>query len=166
MYSEAEIAECVRELAARICADYGDTCLTLLVVLKGGAWFAADLARRLPFSTEIEFTRAKSYRGAASTGEVSFLIEPGPGLAGRHVLIVEDILDTGHTLAAIMARVAALGPASLRVCTLLNKPARRAAPVRADYVGFEIPDHFVVGYGLDYEEQYRALPAIYTMVSE
>lgn len=166
MISAETIAAHVALLASRICEDYAGKCITLLIVLKGGAWFGADLARALPPDTRVEFIRAKSYVADSSSGEVRFLVEPEATLRGRDVLIVEDILDTGNTLAAILNRVAAFAPASLRVCALLDKPARRRVPVQADYVGFEIPDAFVVGYGLDYDEAYRTLPAIYRLVPE
>jgi len=167
LYSAATIAERVAELATRLREDYADRTITLLVVLKGGAWFGADLARTLPPDTRVEFIRAKSYVADASSGEVRFLVEPEPAaLHGRDVVIVEDILDTGHTLDAILKRVEVLAPASLGVCTLLDKPTRRRVAVEAGYVGFTIPDEFVVGYGLDYDEAYRTLPGIYRLVPE
>ena len=146
--------------------DYAGTPLTLVVVLKGAAWFGADLARHLPHDTTVEFIRAKSYAGDRSTGTVAFSMLAEAPLAGRNVLVVEDILDTGRTLSAVVERLGAQRPNSLRVCTLLDKPARRALEISADYVGFTIPDRFVVGYGLDYNEAYRALPAIYTLSPE
>ena len=156
----------VNALAAQVRVDYAGTPLTLVVVLKGAAWFGADLARHLPNDTTVEFIRAKSYAGDRSTGTVEFSMLAEAGLGGRDVLVVEDILDTGRTLTAVVERLGAQRPNSLRVCTLLDKPARRALEITADYVGFEIPDHFVVGYGLDYNEAYRALPAIYTLSPE
>lgn len=161
-----DIAERVAALAAQLREDYAATPLTLLVVLKGGAWFGADLVRHLPHDTTVEFIRAKSYEGEHSTGTVHFPVVPDSSLTDRHVLVVEDILDTGRTLRAALRLVESHFPASLKVCTLLDKPARRVASVQAHYVGFEIPDHFVVGYGLDYNELYRALPAIYTIHPE
>lgn len=166
LISAEAIRDRVAGLAAQLCEDYMGRPITLLVVLKGGAWFGADLARALPHDTRVEFIRAKSYVGDASTGEVRFLVEPEGSLAGRDVVVVEDIVDTGTTLRAIVERVSLLGPNSVRVCTLLDKPARRRVPVQADYVGFEIPDEFVVGYGLDYDEAYRTLTAIYRLLPE
>lgn len=159
------IAARVAELAAAIRRDYDGTPLTCLVVLKGAAWFGADLIRLLPESTVVEFVHARSYDGAASTGNVHIETGAGPLAAGSHVLLIEDIIDTGHTLAALRARLLAHRPASLKACALLDKPARRQVDAAADYIGFEIPDHFVVGYGLDYNEHYRALPAIYQLIA-
>ena len=166
LLSAPVIAERVALLASRLREDYAGRAITLLVVLKGGAWFAADLARALPPDTRVEFIRAKSYAGDTSHGEVRFLIEPDAALQGREVIVVEDVLDTGATLDAILKRVQVLAPASLRVCALLDKPSRRRVAVQADYIGFVIPDEFVVGYGLDYDEAYRTLPAIYRLVPE
>lgn len=160
------IAARVRQLANEISADYAQSEIVLLTVLKGSFLFAADLLRALSIGATIDFVQARSYDGTNSTGEVHFLYLPETAIAGKHVLIVEDILDTGRTAAAILEHIAALGPASVRLCALLDKPARRVTAVSADYVGFPIGDEFVVGYGLDYEERYRELPAVYTLLSE
>ncbi len=166
LFHAAEIAAKVAELAASISQSYEDTPFTVVVVLKGAAWFGADLVRHLPPSTTVEFMRAKSYVGMQSAGPPAFSLFPESGIVGQHVLIVEDILDTGHTLHAARARIVGEGPASVRTCVLLDKPARREIKVDVEFRGFEIPDHFVVGYGLDYNEQYRALPAIYRLLPE
>lgn len=166
LFSEEQIARRVEALAAQIATDYAAQSLTLLIVLKGAAWFGADLVRRLPGDTLVEFIRAKSYAGDTSTGEVRFPLVPEVSLAGRHVLLIEDILDTGRTLDAVTRLVEAQAPASLRACALLDKPSRRVFPARAHYVGFEVPDQFVVGYGLDHDEHYRTLPAIYTLLPD
>lgn len=150
----------VHELAVTIAADYADRDLLLLIVLKGGMFFGADLARALGGTAHVDCVRARSYDGTDSTGEVRFGILPEISLRDRHVLVLEDILDTGRTATALLQRLHAEAPASLEICTLLDKPTRRVVPIEARYVGFEIEDHFVVGYGLDYAEQYRNLPYI------
>lgn len=162
-----EIQRRVGELAQAIDADYADRIggdsLRLIVVLKGGMVFAADLIRCLATPVTIDFVRARSYEGVQSTGtvELSYLLDQP--LAGAHVLLVEDVLDTGRTTAAILERLEADGPASLAVCVLLDKPARRKLDVAAGYVGFTIDDHFVVGYGLDVQEHARQLPGIHVV---
>lgn len=157
------IAGCIARLAARITADFPGAPLTLIAVLKGALPFAADLMRCLPGDVAVDFVRARSYDGANSTGRVIMHYTPEVDLRGRNVLLVEDILDTGRTVAVIMDELRKREPSQLRLVTLLDKPARRTVPVDADYTGFTIDDHFVVGYGLDYNEQYRQLPAIYVL---
>lgn len=159
----AAIQRRVQELAVAIASDYAGKDLLLLVVLKGGLFFAADLARALGGAAHLDCIRARSYDGAESSGEVRFGILPEIPLRDRHVLVLEDILDTGRTATALLQRLHAEAPASLEICTLLDKPSRRVLPVDARYVGFEIDDHFVVGYGLDYNEAHRGLPAIWTL---
>lgn len=153
----------VRELAEALNRDYEGRDVLLLAVLKGAVFFVADLARHLGINPAFDFIRAKSYEGTQSAGEVEFLMWPRESLAGRHVLIIEDILDTGRTTSAILERASAEGPASLALCVLLNKASRRETEVDVGYVGFEIDDHFVVGYGLDYNERYRELPAVHIL---
>jgi len=153
----------VADLAEEVRAHYGGGDLYLLVVLKGSVPFSVDLMRGLALPLEVDYIRAKSYVGTESTGKVHFTRLPEDSLRGRHVLIVEDILDTGNTAAAILEFARSQRPASVRFITLLDKPSRRVQPVEADFVGFTIEDHFVVGYGLDYNERYRELDAIYTM---
>lgn len=155
----------VGELAAEVDAHYGDREILVLVVLKGSAPFSVDLMRQLNVSLAVEYIRAKSYDGAETSGEVIFSYLPEEPLRDRHVLIVEDILDTGHTAAFILDFASAQHPATLKLATLLDKPTRRLKPVDADFVGFTIEDHFVVGYGLDYNERFRELDAIYTLES-
>jgi len=165
-----EIQRRVGELAQAIDADYaervGENSLRLVVVLKGGIVFAADLIRCLATPLTIDFVRARSYEGTQSTGNVELSHLPDQPVAGAHVLVVEDILDTGRTTAAILERLRADGPASLAVCVLLDKPARRKLDVLAEYVGFTIEDHFVVGYGLDVQEHARQLPGIHVLKSD
>lgn len=153
----------VAELAREISADFAGHELAVVVVLKGAMFFAADLTRQLRVPVEIEFVRARSYTGTDTVGTVELTLVPEQPLAGRNVLVVEDILDTGRTASAIIARLMAEGPARLSVCTLLDKPSRREVPVPGAYIGFTIDNHFVVGYGLDYEERYRHLPDIWIL---
>src|ERR1700716_1758986 len=156
----------VRELGQEISQVYGDLDqpLVLVVILKGAAVFAADLLRSLSIPAELEFVRASSYGSATSTsGKVKFahLVE-GP-LTGRHLLLVEDIIDSGRTISVINEELMRHHPASLRLATLLDRPARREVPVDIHFTGFVIPDRFVIGYGLDYAGLYRELPGIYSL---
>lgn len=163
LLTEDQIRQRVRSLSQEINVAYKGAPVTLVVLLNGAFVFAADLARGLAPDAEIAFLRAKSYAGAQSTGRVRFTLNPELDLAGRRVLLVDDILDTGRTTAAACERLRQADPAELRVCALLDKPSRRVVNVEADFVGFRIEDEFVVGYGLDYEERYRGLPAIYVL---
>lgn len=159
------IARRVNELAAQLDADYAGRTLDVVVILKGSFVFAADLVRRLTLPVRIDFVRIRSYRGTDSTGEVNFLSVPESDFAGRHVLLVEDIVDTGRTTRRCLDWMAGHAPASVALCTLLDKPGRRATPVAPDYTGFTLGDEYVVGYGLDLDEAYRNLPAIYVWES-
>jgi hypoxanthine phosphoribosyltransferase len=163
LISEAAIAAKVVEMAAAITRDYASKTPVLVPVLKGGLFFAADLMRRLDFDLRVDFIRARSYAGHLSKGTVEFTFLPEQSLDGRHVLVLEDILDTGRTTSAVLDRLLAAGAASAELCALLDKPSRRVTPVTAKYIGFTIEDHFVVGYGLDCDECHRHLPAIYTL---
>jgi hypoxanthine phosphoribosyltransferase len=162
LISEEQIAARVRELGARIAADYANQNNLLLVgVLKGCAMFMVDLARAIPRSLALDFIAVASYGASTeSSGVVRMLKDLDTDIAGRNVLIVEDIIDSGLTLAYLRSQLQRRNPASLRICTLLNKPERRTADVNIDYLGFDIPNEFVVGYGLDYAERYRNLPYI------
>jgi len=152
----------VAELAQEIDRMYGEGERPLLVcVLKGAFVFLADLTRRLTVKHEVDFMETSSYgAGTESGGVVRILLDLERNIQGRHVLIVEDIIDSGHTLEYITRNLRTRNPASLRICTLLSKPARREIDVPVDFIGFEIPDAFVVGYGLDFAEVYRNLPFI------
>ena len=164
LIAPAELRSCVANLARQIDRDYAATGLVLVCLLKGATVFTADLLRTLQAEVHrVEFVRASSYGSATiSAGKVSITDTlPAEHISGQHVLIVDDIADTGHTCVAVTDYVATLAPASLRYCTLLDKPDRRQAPVQYDYVGFTIPNYFVVGYGMDFDERYRSLPAIY-----
>lgn len=164
LVTEKEIAVKVGELAARIDRDYaGADPLVLIGVLKGSFVFLADLARRLTVPNRIEFIAVSSYGDRESEehlGSVRLLMDVRHDIAGEHVLVVEDIVDTGHTIAYLQRLLSARGPASLKLCTLLHKPDRTEADVVIDYLGFTIPDVWVVGYGLDYAERWRTLPYI------
>lgn len=151
----------IDEMARAITADYGHDPLTLVGVLTGSLLFVADLMRRLDRPLRIALIQASSYRGEATRpGELHVQAELLPDLSDRHVLILDDILDTGHTLAYLVEHMKTLEPASLRVAVLLRKQGRQEEHLEPDYCGFEIPDAFVVGYGLDYNDEYRNLPFI------
>jgi hypoxanthine phosphoribosyltransferase len=159
LVSEAEIADKVAELGARISDDYAGRPLTLVSVLKGSLPFMADLMRAIELPLRIDLMEVSSYGGSSteSSGLVRILKDLSASIEGEDVLIVEDIIDTGLTLNYLIRYLRGKNPRSLRICTLLNKPARRLVEIPVDYIGFEIPDQFVVGYGLDYGEVYRNL---------
>jgi len=173
LLTEEEIAAKVAELGSRIGADYADRRLTLVSVLKGSLPFMADLMRAIPVPVRIDLMEVSSYGGTTteSSGLVRILKDLSATIEGEEVLIVEDIIDTGLTLNYLVRYLRGKNPRSLRICTLLDKPARRLVDIPVDYVGFTIPDQFVVGYGLDYGEYYRNLrfvgvlrPEVYTGV--
>lgn len=156
-----QIREKTAELARQITADYEGKNPLLVCILKGGLMFLADLIRQIRLPVEIDFMAVSSYGDATeSSGVVRILMDLETNIQGRHVLLVEDIIDTGRTLNYIIQNLRTRGPASLRICALLNKPARRELDIPVEYVGFDIPDRFVVGYGLDYGEIYRNLPFV------
>jgi hypoxanthine phosphoribosyltransferase len=155
------IAARVRELAAHISRDYRGQTPHLVGILKGAWVFMADLIRQLSIDATVDFLGIQSYTsGADSSGEVKITKDLDVSIAGRHVLVVEDILDTGRTYHYLQGVLAAHQPASLKLVTLLDKASRRVIPVRADYIGFEVPNVFVVGYGLDFDQKYRRLPDV------
>ncbi len=162
LYSRDDIARRVRELAAVISADYADKDLVLVGILRGAFVFLADLVRHLTIPAAVDFIGAASYgSGSQTSGQIRITKELQIPIAGRDVLLVEDIEDTGITLQGILERVRRQNPRSLKVCTLVDKKERRLVDVKVDYVGFEIPRGFIVGYGIDYAERYRYLPEIY-----
>jgi len=164
LISARRIKKRVRELAGEISADHRDGPLTLVIVLKGATVFAADLMRQIGVPFVIDFVRASSYgKAARSSGAVELSDAPRLDIAGHHVIVVEDIVDTGRTISALVAALQKLGPKSLDVCALLHKPVPGALPVAIRYKGFDIPDAFVVGYGMDYAERYRHLPGVYRL---
>ena len=167
LWSAEEIAARVRELAAELDRDYADDTPVLVGALKGGFLFLADLIRQMHIPLEVEFIRLSSYEGGTTTsGRVRVLsAPPRSAIEGRPVVLVDDIVDTGLTTSKAMQHLRRKRPASLRLCTLLDRPERRRAAVRPDYVGFTFSGHFVVGYGLDLDQKYRQLPGIYGLVT-
>jgi len=158
---EKKLQARVRELGAEITRDYQGKDLTLVCVLKGSTPFAMDLARAIDLPLTMEFLGVSSYQGGTeTTGEVRITTDVSKPMAGKHLMIIEDIIDTGLTMSFLLENLRARHPASLKVASLLEKPARARAKVQIDYKGFVIDDVFVVGYGLDYAEKYRNLPFI------
>jgi hypoxanthine phosphoribosyltransferase len=156
-----ELQQRIGELAAEISRDYTDRDLLLIGVLKGAVFFLGDLMRRLTVSSECDFMAISSYgSGTESSGVVRILKDLDASIEGRNVLVVEDIVDSGLTLSYLLRTLEARGPKSLEVCALLTKPSRREVVLACRYVGFEIPNRFVIGYGLDYGERYRSLPFV------
>ena len=161
LIDEATLQAKVAELGARISADYADRQVTLVSVLKGALPFMADLMRAITAPVRIDLMEVSSYgSGTETSGKVRILKDLSSSIEGEHVLIVEDIIDTGLTLNYLTQYLGGKDPASLNICTLLDKPARRLVEIDLAYCGFEIPDRFVIGYGLDYDEIYRNLPYI------
>ena len=161
LLTREQLAKRVAELGARITEDYRGKDLLMVGILKGAVVFFSDLIRHVDIPVSIDFMAISSYGSATkSSGVVRILKDLDHAIAGRHVIIVEDIVDTGKTLAFLKENLLARGAASLKICTLLAKPERRQVEIEADYFGFVIPNEFVVGYGLDYAEKYRNLPEI------
>jgi len=161
LFSGEEIQRRVAELGGQISADYAGKELLVVGILKGAMIFLADLVRHITVPTYFDFVAVSSYGASTqSSGVVRILKDIDRSIEGRHVLIVEDIVDTGLTLNYLVENFKSRGPAGVKVCTLLDKPSRRVVPVDIDYNGFVIPDEFVVGYGLDYNERYRNFPYI------
>jgi hypoxanthine phosphoribosyltransferase len=158
----------VAELAQTISAEYQDKDLVLICVLKGGVTFLTDLMRQLSIPHEIDFMAISSYGMGRreSSGAVRLIMDLKTDIAGRDVLLVEDIVDSGQTMDYLLRNLWARQPATMRVCTLLSKPSRRQVDVPLDYIGFEIPDEFVLGYGLDFDEKYRNLPYVAVLKEE
>jgi hypoxanthine phosphoribosyltransferase len=156
LFSKAQIAERVSQLGAQISADYSGKSIVLIGVLKGAAIFLADLARSIEVDNTFDFVAVSSYgRGTVSSGAVKLIKDIDNPIEGKQVILVEDILDTGLTLSYLRGMMLQHKPASLKIATCLDKPERRLVPIDADYVGFQIPNQFVVGYGMDYAERYR-----------
>ena len=161
LISEDEIAAKVKEMGAQITKDYQGSNLMLVTVLKGAVVFLADIMRKIDVPAEIDFMVVSSYgAGVKSSGVVKIVKDLDVPLAGKDILIIEDILDSGLTLSYIKELLTSRGPKSIRIATLLDKPDRRKVDLTADYIGFTVPDEFVIGYGLDYDEKYRNLPYI------
>jgi hypoxanthine phosphoribosyltransferase len=167
LFDETTIHRRLDELAARIAADYHDRELTVVAILNGSVILMADLLRRIPLPLKLDCLSVASYHGGTkSMGKLVLRQVSLPDIAGRHVLVVDDILDSGVTLATIREALETEGPLSVRICVLLQKKRTRVRAVEPDYVGFEIADEFVVGYGLDYLERYRNLPCIGVLKKE
>ena len=160
LISDRRIARRVRELAEEIGSDFSGRELVVVSLLSGTVLFLADLIRHLNLPLRLDFIGVSSYGAGTESGDLVFTKELRLDVRGRDVLLVDDILDTGKTLSGVLPRLRALKPRRIKTCVLLDKPSRRAEKIRADYVGFEIPDLFVVGYGLDFAERYRNLPFI------
>jgi len=159
--SEEQIDERVRELGAEISRDYAGETVLLVAVLRGAAIFLADLSRAITVPVELDFMAVSSYGSSTkSSGVVRILKDLDEQIEGRHVIVVEDILDTGLTLKYLLKNLASRKPASLEVVTLLNKQGKQRVPISCKYSGFSVPDEFVVGYGLDFAERYRNLPYV------
>lgn len=161
---EAEIKQRVKQLAEQISKDFEGKHPLLLGVLNGAFIFAADLARELTIPFQISFVKLASYQGTISTGKVKEVLGINEDLTGRHVIIVEDIVDTGHTMKQMMEALGTRGPASVDICTLFVKPDKLEEPIDIKYAAFSIPNDFILGYGLDFDQEGRGLKEIYTLV--
>jgi hypoxanthine phosphoribosyltransferase len=161
LLSAEELAKRIAEIGAEITADYAGKEILMIGVLRGAVLFMADLARAIKVPVAIDFMAVSSYgAGTSSSGVVRILKDLDEDVEGKHVLVVEDIIDSGLTLNYLLDNLKSRKPASIKLCTLLNKPERRKVNVNIDYNGFDVPDYFVIGYGLDYAEKYRNLPFI------
>ncbi len=161
LFSRTQIAERVEAIGRQISEDYAGQSIVLVGVLKGAAIFLADLARAIEIENTFDFVAVSSYgREKVSSGAVKLIKDINDSIEAKHVLLVEDILDTGLTLSYLRGMMLQHKPASLKIATCLDKPERRLVPIDADYVGFQIPNHFVVGYGMDYAERYRGVKDI------
>jgi len=160
LITQDQIAARVAEMTGQIQLDYRHRELVIVSLLSGTVLFLADLIRHLELPLRLDFMGVSSYGAGTESGELVFTKELRLDVKGRDVLLVDDILDTGRTMARVRAKLKLLKPRRIKTCVLLDKPARRVEPIKADYVGFEIPDYFVVGYGLDYAERYRNLPFV------
>lgn len=161
LISEADVDKKIEEIGRQISKDYEGKTVHLICVLKGGAFFMCELAKRITVPVSMDFMAVSSYgSGTVSSGSLKMIKDLDESIEGKDVIIVEDIIDSGRTLDKLMELLATRNPNSMRVCTLLDKPDRRVVDVKVDYTCFNIPDEFVVGYGLDYDQRYRNLPYI------
>lgn len=161
LLTEEAVRAKVKELGAQITKDYQGEEPVLICILRGSVIFVSDLMRAIDLKCTVDFMAVSSYgSGTESSGELTIRKDLSDDITGRHVIVVEDILDSGNTLSRLLVLLKGRNPASVKLCTLLDKPARRTTAVELDYVGYSIEDHFVVGYGLDYDEGYRNLPYI------
>ena len=161
LLTEEEIDRRIQEIGDQISRDYAGRQVHMVCVLKGGSFFMCELAKRVTVPVSIDFMSVSSYGGdTKSSGVVRIVKDLDEPLKDRHVIVIEDIVDSGRTLSYLLDMLRSRGPLDVRLCTLLDKPDRRVVDVKVDYTGFEIPDEFVVGYGLDYDQKYRNLPYI------
>lgn len=160
LISEEEINKRILEIASYIDEEYRDREILIVSILKGSIFFMVDLAKRINRPVKLDFMRVSSYNGGTESGEIQMKLDLEANIAGKDVLVIEDIVDTGKTLSYLLEYLKVKKPNSIKLCALLDKPDRREVDVKVDYVGFEIPDKFVVGYGLDFDEKYRNLPYI------
>lgn len=159
--SEEKVTKRIAEMGAQISAEYGAEPVCLICILKGSVFFTVELAKRITSPVELEFMCVSSYGAdTKSSGVVKIVKDLDVSIEGKNVIVIEDIIDSGRTLSYLLENLKTRNPKSLKLCTLLDKPERRVVEVKVDYIGFEIPDEFVVGYGLDFDQQYRNLPYI------
>lgn len=161
MYTEEEVEKRVREIAAQIDKDFEGEEVHLICILKGSIFFTAELAKRINRPVSLDFMSVSSYGdGTESSGRIRITKDIDENIEGKNVIVVEDIIDSGRTLSFLLDMLSARKPKTLKLCTLLNKPDRRVVDIPVDYIGFDIPDKFVVGFGMDYAQKYRTLPYI------
>ena len=161
LISEKDIAKRIVELGAQVSEDYQGESVFMLCVLKGGVYFTTELSKRMSVPVSLDFMAVSSYgMETESSGVVKIIKDLDESIEGKNVLVVADIIDSGRTLSLLLENLRQRKPKTLKLCTLLNKPARRVTDIQVDYVGYEIPDEFVVGYGMDYAQKYRNLPYI------
>ncbi len=164
LFNAREIAQKVQEIGETLTREYDGTELFVVGILKGGFMFMSDLVRHIHLPVKIGFVRLSSYGNSDSPqGDVRILNDIQEAIKGKHVLIVDDIMDTGQSLVAFKRHLESKGPRSVKICTMIDKTERRTVPMEPDYYGFRIPEGFIVGYGLDYAEDYRTLPEIYVL---
>lgn len=163
LINESNLDKRIEELAKEIMRDYKDEDLVFVGVLKGAAVFMIELAKKIKNSVEFEFIQVESYQGTESTGKIKLKQDLIDKIEGRNIMIIEDIVDTGRTLEYLREYIKKHNPKSVKVCTLLSKPSRRIVELNIDYIGFSIPDEFVIGFGMDYDQKYRNLPYIAKM---
>lgn len=160
LISEEKIKERIKEMGKEISEEYKGKEIILICVLKGSMYFTVDLSKYIESETIIDCIRVLSYNGTKSTGKINLKMDLDENIEGKNVIVIEDIIDTGRTLSYLLDYLKTKKPNSIKLCTLLDKPERREFNVKVDYIGFQIPDKFVIGYGLDYNEKYRNLPYI------
>lgn len=160
LINESKVEKRLDELAKEIMKDYKEEDLVFVGILRGAATFMVELAKRIKNNVEYEFIQLESYEGRESTGKVKLIQDLTGKIEGKNIIIIEDIVDTGRTLEYMKNYIKNLNPKSAKICTLLSKPSRRVVELEVDYVGFSIPDEFVVGFGMDYNQKYRNLPYI------